>query len=200
MKRKHIYSSVKSLIILVGVLGLISCIDSPVTITGIDDKTTEATVTEGIPADQMTWIPWKPEVIDHITFLAKEGSAGRWVLSDEGGTVGGVETFNNKVGIPGGAPEEDTYISVDVVCIDEGQQCGAEVDFLPDGTEFEYPAKVTLSWEYLDYEGGYLDFLVYYSENGGVSWSPVDNPAEVDYDNMTVSVNVDHFTRFAWAL
>ena len=76
-------------------LGLLSCDFTPITAPQQENAIT-ANVTEGIPADQINWVSWKPEVIKRINVLAK-GSASKLITASEGGTVGGPETLTTKL-------------------------------------------------------------------------------------------------------
>ncbi len=176
-------------------IGLLSCDRTP--ITGSPEDNTS--YSQGTPSDQITWVSWKQDVVDQIKDRKLlKGTADKMIKADKGGKVGGGKTFDNMVEIPAGALAEDTRITVDVICHSKKDQCGAGVDFLP-SQKFLKDVKVTLSWEFLDYDGGDLTFYVYYSETDGAYWDEVENP-EIDYKKRTVSIYVDHFTRFAWGL
>jgi hypothetical protein len=76
--------------------------------------------------------------------------------------------------------------------------CGAMVDFLP-SQQFEADVYVTLSWEVLNFDGDpeSLD-IHWYNEETGL-WVLVPNPV-IDTEEGTVSVYIDHFTRYAWTV
>ncbi len=194
-------------------IGLLSCDRTP--ITGSPEE--NITYKQGTPSDQITWVSWKQDVVDQIKDrrLLKKGTKSKRIKAHKGGKVGGGDTFDNKVEIPAGALAEDTYITVDVIFVDGKKQTGAGVDFLP-SMQFLKDVKVTLSWKFLDYDGDDdedddkdddkdddsnddLDFIVYFSQDSGSTWFEVENP-DIDYDKRTVSIYVDHFTRFAWGL
>ena len=176
-------------------IGLLSCDRTP--ITGSPEE--NITFSQGTPTDEITWVSWKQDVVDQINDLKLlKGSANKMIVAGNGGTVGGSNTFDNKVEIPAGALADNTFISIDVICVDGKDQCGAGIDFLP-SMQFLKDVKVTLSWEFINYDGGDLTFYVYYSEDDGGTWSEAVD-VEIDYDNETVSIYVDHFTRFAWGL
>ena len=175
------------------VMGLMSCDSTPITAPPEEN----ITVSQGIPTDQIQWVSWKPEVIERMKALAK-GSAGELIIASEGGTVGGEETFGNKAEFPAGALTEDTYVTVDVTCVDGDVQCGAGVDFLP-SMEFLVAVTVTLSYGYLDYEGDPLDLEIYWSNDHGATWFLIENFA-VDSGAETAYFDVNHFTRFGWGL
>ena len=174
-------------------IGFLSCDRTPITASPQENST----VSQGIPTDQIQWVSWKQEVVVQIkSRKLLRGTANQMIVANNGGTVGGANTYDNMVEFPAGALAEDTYITVDVICVDGHEQCGAGIDFLP-SMEFLKDVKVTLSWEFINYDGGDLTFYVYFSENDGGTWSEVVD-VEIDYDNETVSIYVDHFTRFAW--
>ena len=61
---------------------------------------------------------------------------------------------------------------------------------------------ITLSWDFLDVEDDdweTLNLQPYYSEDQGVTWSPVE-AYSVDGDNRTINFSIDHFTQYGWAL
>ncbi len=74
--------------------------------------------------------------------------------------------------------------------------CGASVDFLP-SQQFEANVTVTLSWEALNFDGNPDELEVYWFNDDTDLWVLVPDPV-IDYVNGTVSVNIDHFTRYAW--
>ncbi|MCK4689894.1 MAG: hypothetical protein KAT41_06335 [Candidatus Marinimicrobia bacterium] len=174
---------------------LTSCSTDP--LTAPKDQSAGLSINQGIPADQINWISWKPEVKEQIDALAKSGLAGK-MITHSGGTVGGNITFGNTVEIPAGAVQSNTYITVEVLHVD-GNEYGAEVEFLP-SMVFSSDVLVTLSWAYLDVEN-ISDLNVYYSEDGGETWFLVeDADIDIDYENKTLSVWVNHFTRYGWGL
>ncbi len=180
---------------LILVIGFAGCENSTV----LGNTTDEPAV--GIPADQITWVSWKPEVKTAMeaNALAKKGRTGKNIKPRRGGTVGGKNTFGNTVKIFPGGVDSKTYIEVAVVCIEGNDQCASGVDFLPSMT-FLNDVKITLSWEFIDVDDLTVDdFEVYYSEDKGKTWIGVPNP-EIDYLKKTISFWIDHFTRYAWGL
>ena len=175
-------------------LGLLSCDFDPIT-TPSQEESSIQTVSEGIPTDQINWVSWKPEVIQRIRALHK-GSVGMLIIASEGGTVGGPETFDNAAYFPAGALVEDTYVTVDVLCVDGDQQCGAGVEYLPSG-QFLKNVTVALSYGYLNYSGDPLDLDAYFSQDGA-TWFPV-NGMVYDTTAETATFETDHFTLFGWA-
>lgn len=177
------------------IVGLAGCENS--TILG----NTTADPAVGISADQITWVKWKPEVVEALkkNSLAKPGSHGRMVTTVAGGTVGGNMTFGNLVDVPSGAVPSNTFIEVEVICSDGQDQCGSGIDFLPN-MQFLSDVDIVLSWEFLDIDSlGIDDFHAYYSEDGGNTWFEVDN-ITIDHVNQTIILSEDHFTRYAWGL
>jgi hypothetical protein len=75
--------------------------------------------------------------------------------------------------------------------------CGASVDFLPN-QQFEADVTVTLSWEALNFDGDPDSLEIYWLDETTDLWVLVPDPV-IDVDDETVSVNIDHFTRYAWA-
>ena len=168
MKQRLIKTSVPSLLILAGIFVLVSCSEVP--ITGPTLPTLEPGLTEAIPASEMNFISWKPEVVRELRSGFNKirggtpGTATERIIAGIGGTVGGEETFGNKVYIPDDALAEDTDISVRVLFVDGDRQTGAGVEFLP-SMKFEDDVYVTLSWAYLDLPG--LDGLRDLVDEGG---------------------------------
>ena len=149
----------------------------------------------GIPNDQIQKKSWNADATQQLTSLARRGTQTKLIQANHGGHVGGGNTFHNRVDIPDNALDEDTYITVDVLCVENNQQCDAEVDFLP-SMEFLTDVTVTLSWEYLELEED-EEFDAFYSQNNGETWFAVEE-FEVDYEHETLSFDINHFTRFAW--
>jgi len=208
MRGKVLISTGLSIIVVFALAALISCDNNPILGNEAEDLDPAMSQSQGIPASEMTWVSWNSEVKQKMKSLDKKGTQSK-EIDDDGGKIGGKKTFGNKVKIPENALDEDYLeanfgddeirITVKVNCIDGKSQCGAGVDFLP-SMKFQKDVKVTLSWEFLDWEEGEeLDFLAYFSEDDGETWYEVD-VAEINYKKKTLTVYVDHFTRFAWAL
>ena len=186
-------------VMVIGIFSLIGCGSDMLTAPGAENDDQTAVSTQiGVPIDQLKLVPLKPEIVEQLRVLGKKSFASKQIQSHKGGTVGGEKTFGNKVDIPAFALEEDTWISVELECADSNKQCGSIVEFLPSMT-FLADVTVTLSFDVLDFDGD-PDLLkvVWYNESTGL-WVEVDN-ALIDYDDKTVSVQVDHFTRYSWAL
>ncbi|NQT97249.1 MAG: hypothetical protein HQ562_05870 [Candidatus Marinimicrobia bacterium] len=196
MKKKTIIIVVTLVMAVTLIICLAGCENS--TVVG----NTTAKPVFGIPADQITWVSWKPDVIDllmNANSLNKIGETGQMITITAGGIVGGNITFGNTVYVPPGAVPANTYIEVGVVCVDGKEQCGSGIDFLPN-MQFLTDVKITLSWESVDVDSlNADDFEVFYSDDDGLSWFEIDD-LEIDYDAMTIAVWQDHFTRYAWGL
>ena len=74
--------------------------------------------------------------------------------------------------------------------------CGALVDFLP-SQQFQGDVIVTLSWEALNFNGDVESLEIYWYNEATELWVYVPDPV-IDHVNGTVSVHIDHFTRYAW--
>jgi len=195
MNKKKLLITATLAVALLLAFSFVGCENS--TVTG--NTTGEPTV--GISADQITWVSWKPEVLEAMeaNSLNKIGDAGKMITVTAGGIVGGNVTFGNTVYIPEGAVPANTFIEVEVVCVDGHDQCGSGIDFLPN-MQFLTDVRITLSWESVDVDSLNVDdFEVFYSEDGGLSWFEIDDLV-IDYDAMTIAVWQDHFTRYAWGL
>ncbi|NQU68614.1 MAG: hypothetical protein HQ510_11780 [Candidatus Marinimicrobia bacterium] len=183
---KHVAGSLFILLMLFG------CAENP--ITGV------APQPQGIPTDQMSFVQWTPEMANMIQLsLASHGRGNGYdseEIDEDGGIVGGHRTFGNMVDIPEGAVTEETEFSVEVLCVDHHEQCGAGVEFLP-STNFEAPVEITLSFEYLDLEDEEIEDLYIYFSQDGDFWFPLDG-FEIDEDEETIIFQIDHFTIFAW--
>ncbi len=80
----------------------------------------------------------------------------------------------------------------------DAEQCNAAVDFLP-GQQFQQPVYVTLSYASLNFQGDPEDLDVYWYDEDTDTWILVSD-SDLDEQAQTISVYVDHFTRFGWAL
>jgi len=80
--------------------------------------------------------------------------------------------------------------------IPEINNAGAAADFLP-STQFLMNVKVTLSWEALDFDGDPENLNIYWYNEANGLWVLVPDP-EFDFDHQTISIYIDHFTRYAW--
>jgi len=166
---------------------------------------------KGIPADQINWVEWNPEVTAALAEAEdgalgkrhrRKGFAAKNVHDHDGGTVGGRKTFGNLVDIPVDAFEEHILrISVRVLQFDRSGQTAAGVEFLP-SRNYDADLSITLSWAFLDVEEDAwedLNLQPYFSEDGGDTWFPVDN-YDVDPDERTIIFAIDHFTQYGWGL
>ena len=186
-------------VIVIGIFSLIGCGGDMLTAPGVENENqTVVAEQRGIPTDQLNLVPLKPEIVEQLRVLGKKAFSKKQIQAHIGGTVGGEKTFRNKVNIPAAALDEDTWISVEVECFDSNKQCGSIVEFLPTIT-FLADVTITLSFDVLDFDGDPdLLIVVWYDESTGL-WVEVDN-AIIDYDDKTVSIQVNHFTRYAWIL
>ncbi|MCK4640116.1 MAG: hypothetical protein KAU06_02160 [Candidatus Marinimicrobia bacterium] len=155
----------------------------------------------GIHVDDIQWIPVKTEVLEKLKSLSKTGMTGKMITPEDGGIVGGNITLDNTVEIPRRAVEEKTFVTVEVLCIEDKKQTSAGVEFLP-SMEFEKDVTITLSWAFLDLEDDEeLEFNIYFSEDEGYVWFPLEKTEMViDYDEKTVKFKTDHFTRYGWGI
>ena len=197
MKKKKmipIYS-----VFVLGIFSLIGCGGDMLTAPGVENEDqTVVAEQRGIPTDQLNLVPLKPEIVEQLRALGKKSFSKKQIQAHTGGTVGGEKTFGNKVDIPAAALDEDTWISVEVECFDSNEQCGSIVEFLPTMT-FLADVSITLSFDVLDFDGDPdLLIVVWYDESTGL-WVEVDDPI-IDYDDKTVCIQVNHFTRYAWSL
>ena len=153
----------------------------------------------GIPTDEINWIPWTKDFSKQIRSLNKDVVSTVLIEADEGGTVGGRETFGNKVEIPSDALSVDTEITVLVQCMNDADPCVGVVEFLPD-TQFNKMVLITMSYAELDYTGSPYDIKIYWTKsNGKAGWTQVEVKG-VDTNTKTLSFEIDHFTQWAWSL
>ncbi len=186
-------------VIVIGIFSLIGCGGDMLTAPGAENENqTVVAQQKGIPTDQLNLVPLKPEFAEQLRVLGKKAYSLKQLQAHRGGTVGGEKTFGNKVEKPAAALDEDTWISVEVECFDSNRQCGSIVEFLP-SMNFLADVTITLSFDVLDFDGDPdLLIVVWYEESTGL-WLEVDDPI-IDYENKTVSIEVDHFTRYGWML
>ena len=158
---------------------------------------------KAIPADQIQWIGWSAEVQPEMEGIGKIGFAGKMITPQSGGIVGGNMTLENCVEIPAGAVDDNTFVTVEVLCLEGHEQCGAGVEFLPSGS-FNKPVTITLSWEYLEIltDEDAAGFKIYFSEDADDAvWYELDPSfIVIDYENKLVIFQADHFTRYQWGL
>ncbi|MBU1875103.1 hypothetical protein KJ688_15450 [bacterium] len=151
----------------------------------------------GIHVDDIQWVSATPEFTSKMTALKKFVVDGKLITTASGGVVGGASTLNNMVEFPANAVSEDTYVTVEVKYNKNGI---FYVEFLPSGTFNEF-VNVTLSWDYLDIDAPSIEELnIYFSQDGGKYWFPIDTELFVNYELKTVAFKIDHFTRFGWGI
>jgi len=175
------------------VIGLFLLIGCDKQITGNDNP---ALALNGVPTSQINWVPLKGEYTNQSDALAKKGHAGKYILPERGGVVGGAQTYSNWVEIPAGAVSAKTYITVDIVPTPSGYN----VEFLP-CMQFDKEVQITLSWKFFNISESDIregNFQIYYSQDG-LTWFPIEAADYlVDFDNQTVTFNSQHFTRYGW--
>ena len=185
-------------IMVIGFISLIGCSGDMLTAPGVENANQTVAQQRGIPTDQLNLVPLRPEIAEQLRVLGKKAYSLKLIQAHKGGTVGGAKTFGNKVDIPSNALDENTWISVEVECIKSNEQCGAIVEFLP-SMYFLADVTITLSFDVLDFDGDpNLLKVLWYDDTTGL-WEEVDDPI-INYDDKTVSIQVDHFTRYAWSL
>ena len=185
-------------IMVIGCISLIGCSGDMLTAPGVENENQTVSQQRGIPTDQLNLVPLRPEIAEQLRHLTKHGYDEKLITVKKGGSVGGKHTFKNKVKIPSKALKEDTWISVNVECVDSDGQCGATVEFLPN-IEFQLDVTVTLSYAYLDFDGDPETLkVVWFDENFGL-WVEVEG-LKINEKHKTVSIQVNHFTRYAWHL
>ena len=175
---------------------------------------------KGLSADEITWIPWKAEsqrsvlsqqqkleIQSQILAAETEQTVGvlqkRLILGNEfeivkrskGATIGSWWTLYNQVEVPAEAfPEKSRVVGVFAAYL-----YGLPgVEFWPDQA-FDKDVRVTLSWDCLEFDGDPSDLNVYWLDESTGLWVLVPDP-EVNVDQKTVSVYVNHFTRYQWGL
>ncbi|MDO9549100.1 MAG: hypothetical protein Q7J65_09080 [Candidatus Marinimicrobia bacterium] len=153
----------------------------------------------GIHVDDIQWVSAKPEFTSKMTALKKSVIDGKLITVANGGVVGSENTLNNMVEFPANAVGEDTYVTVEVKYNKHGI---FYVEFLPGGTFNEF-VDVTLSWAYLDIgdeENIIAELNIYFSQDGGKYWFPVDSEVMVDYGSKTATFKTNHFSRYGWGI
>ena len=175
---------------------------------------------KGLSADEINWIPWKAEsqkrvlsqeqkleiqsqvmaveTEQSVRVLQKKllpGCEFENVKRSEGATIGSWWTLYNQVEVPAEAfPEQRRIVGVFAAYL-----YGLPgVEFWPD-QEFDKDVRVTLSWDCLEFDGDPSDLNVYWLDEATGLWVLVPDP-EVNVAQRTVSVYVNHFTRYQWGL
>ena len=114
--------------------------------------------------------------------------AEKVIKAKDGGTL----TLNrHTIVIPPGALERDTRISIAQPM--PGYVLG---DFGPDGIHFNKPVELSMTYQFLDLRGIAEDRLTIYWLNPETgTW--FDLLAHVDRETQTVTLEVDHYSRYA---
>ncbi|TFB12391.1 hypothetical protein E3V55_00555 [Candidatus Marinimicrobia bacterium MT.SAG.3] len=128
--------------------------------------------------------------------LNKSSSTTKTITVQAGGTVGGSNTFGNKVEIPAGAVDDNTKISVSVTCMDGQIPCSAEVEFLP-SMVFNTDVKITLDYDALGFDGDPYLIEIYFIHDDGTGGEVVTYT--VNEAEKTLVFYINHFTRYGWA-
>ena len=184
-------------LMVIGVFSFYGC--SGDYITAPEGENQLASQQEGIPADEINFIPWTNEFSKRIRSLNKNAASTVLIEADEGGTVGGPETFGNKVEIPSDALDDDTEITVSIQCMNDTGPCIGVAEFLPD-TQFNKMVLITMSYAELDYSDSPYDIKVYWKKSyNRDGWTEVEVRG-VDTSTRTFSFEIDHFTQYAWGL
>jgi len=103
---------------------------------------------------------------------------------------GGVKLYDFRINIPAGALSSNTSISIAPTC-----DTYLQSDFGPDGTQFQIPATLTISYEEADLTGiKPADLTISWFDPATNQW--IDLGGTVDTKTKTVSVQVWHFTEY----
>lgn len=163
------------------------------------DAAVAPTIEKGVSSESIQWVQWKPEAVTELARRPMWGYDRERIRREVGGVVGGFMTFNNMVEVPAYAfPEWFRDITVSIVWNNDEENIGAAVDFLP-SQKFDKDVRVTLSYAYLAFDGNPEDLCVYWLDEESDTWVEVANP-EVNLEAKTISVYVNHFTRYGWGL
>ncbi len=199
MKTRVVFA-VFFVVVLSGLM-LVSCSDENVmSVADVDGNLSVA-------ADQVQWATWKPEIANKIkNRIAQAGPLAKVVYEEkvisrhEGGVVGGEATFGCKVEVPAYAfNEEERTIIAQVSCADiEDTENTAGIDFLPNQT-FLKNVKITVSFDFLniDEDADLSELNGYWFDEVNEVWVRVEDK-DIDFENRTMSVFIDHFTRYGW--
>ena len=184
--------------LIIGAVSLMGCSSDFVTAPEGKTNNQSAAQQNGIPTDQLNLVSWNADIVSDLHSLNKTAYQIKLIQAHKGGSVGGKRTFGNKVKIPANALAVNTEISVEVLCIDKNDQCGASVEFLPN-ISFQLDVTVTLSYDVLNFDGDPNTLKVLWYDDTTGLWVEVEG-AVIDEKHKTVSVQVDHFTQYAWSL
>jgi len=186
------------LLSLCGLVFLLSCSENSLTQPNLDREA-------NVSAEEVQWIKWKPKVAQKIKADLAAGLAKNVVEKisrAEGGVVGGEQSYGISVTIPPYAfPEKERTIIAHIVCWGNGGDgANAGVDFLPSQT-FDRDVKITVSFDNLTLpeDVSLTDVDIYWFNEDTDLWELIPDP-QVDFENQTVSVYIDHFTRFGWGI
>jgi len=123
--------------------------------------------------------------------LAKGVRVGKWISSEEGGTLGGAATFNNYVQIPPGALEKDMFLTLSI----DITRAGALV--------FSITGRGVPRGEHIYFEDGKVSTLVVNGE--WLARVPelavnIDTGEQfaVQHAGSTFMAALPHFSRYGW--
>ncbi|MDZ7361050.1 MAG: hypothetical protein ONB46_10030 [candidate division KSB1 bacterium] len=123
--------------------------------------------------------------------LSQSKIASNLITASAGGTVSINEL---SISIPAGAVSSDKNISIN--CNDN---LYVQADFGPDGTQFNLPATITISYANADITGStQANLSISWFDPAQGQW--VDLGGTVDTKNKTVSVQVWHFTEYTLSM
>jgi hypothetical protein len=115
------------------------------------------------------------------------------VSADDGADI---ETNGAAISIPGGALEDDTTVTLDVILpngVPDEDSLGSLIyDFGPDGTTFSEPVELTITMNQTLPEG--MDAHMAWLDEDADQWVPLQGSRVVD---NTVVASTTHFTMFA---
>ncbi len=111
-----------------------------------------------------------------------------------GGTVGGAETFGNRVLIPAGSFSTTTTFSVSAFD-------GGSFSYVDFGPSMSFNSSVYITLDFSRYnlsQGQFSSLKIYYWNANEGKWVMVNNPSRYDKTSATISTWVNHFSRYAF--
>ncbi len=186
------------LLTLCGLVFFLGCSENSLTQPNLDRQAS-------VSVEEVQWIQWEPTVAQKIKTELATGLAKNVVekiYRAEGGVIGGEDTYGISVTVPPYAFPEDkrTIIAHIVSWGNGGEGANAGVDFLP-SQSFDKNVKITVSFtnQTLPENTSLEDVNIYWFNEDTGLWEFIPDP-QVDLENQSVSVYINHFTRFGWGI
>ena len=184
--------NVKLLVFVVMILTLTIVLMTSCSESGLTNP--EVSENQGIPASEIRFLEWSPNVIENMKSLNKTVVSEK-VFTQAGGELATSDMFGCKLTIPANAFNDTERLIQAHILSDDGNL--ASIDFLP-SQQFTKNVSIVLPFSALKIEDDEVSKLraFWFNEETNL-WVEIPE-VDIDEANQQATAKIDHFTRFGW--